>query len=107
MGIFDRLTARLELYRLEQKYARRRNRTTFSSGGAVYVDGEYRYPEQGQSHLQQSQSPSSTGSGSSANSSPVTQQRNDLGQHGRGVMSAGLGVNGSHRNSRIWGGGQR
>jgi hypothetical protein len=32
----------LELYRLEQKYARRKNRSTFNTG-AQYVDGEYVY----------------------------------------------------------------
>ncbi|KAJ5174341.1 uncharacterized protein N7482_000218 [Penicillium canariense] len=30
----------LELYRLEQRYARRKHRSTFSTG-AQYVDGEY------------------------------------------------------------------
>jgi hypothetical protein len=35
-------TTELELYRLEQKYARRKNRTTFNTG-AQYVDGEYVY----------------------------------------------------------------
>ncbi|KEF53721.1 uncharacterized protein A1O9_10122 [Exophiala aquamarina CBS 119918] len=42
MGLFDKLHSKLELYRLEQKYARRKNRTTFSTG-AQYVDGEYVY----------------------------------------------------------------
>ncbi|KIY02931.1 uncharacterized protein Z520_01396 [Fonsecaea multimorphosa CBS 102226] len=54
MGLFDKLqsnsrvlkltfvVAELELYRLEQKYARRKNRTTFTTG-AVYQDGEYFY----------------------------------------------------------------
>ncbi|KAJ5156293.1 hypothetical protein N7492_009096 [Penicillium capsulatum] len=42
MGLIDKLQARLELYRLEQRYARRKNRTTFSTG-AHYVDGEYVY----------------------------------------------------------------
>lgn len=32
----------LELYRLEQRYARRKHRSTFSTG-AQYVDGEYVY----------------------------------------------------------------
>ncbi|KAF2819759.1 hypothetical protein CC86DRAFT_127870 [Ophiobolus disseminans] len=42
MGIFDKLQARLELYRLEQRYTRREKRTTFISE-AQYVDGEYVY----------------------------------------------------------------
>ncbi|KAJ5949378.1 hypothetical protein N7454_000962 [Penicillium verhagenii] len=42
MGLFDKLQAKLELYRLEQRYARRKHRSTFSTG-AQYVDGEYVY----------------------------------------------------------------
>ncbi|KAK2734804.1 hypothetical protein FQN57_001454 [Myotisia sp. PD_48] len=42
MGLFDKFQAKLELYRLEQKYARRKNRNTFTTG-AHYVDGEYVY----------------------------------------------------------------
>ncbi|EAT89476.1 hypothetical protein HBI56_027660 [Parastagonospora nodorum] len=42
MGIFEKLQARLELYRLEQRYTRREKRTTFISD-AQYVDGEYVY----------------------------------------------------------------
>ncbi|KAL5389185.1 hypothetical protein DPSP01_002499 [Paraphaeosphaeria sporulosa] len=40
MGFFEKLQARLELYRLEQRYTRREKRTTFISD-AQYVDGEY------------------------------------------------------------------
>ena len=42
MGILDKLHSKLELYRLEQKYARRKNRSTFTTG-AQYRDGEYVY----------------------------------------------------------------
>ncbi|KAF2147446.1 uncharacterized protein K452DRAFT_293862 [Aplosporella prunicola CBS 121167] len=42
MGLFDKLQAKLELYRLEQRYTRRDKRTTFISD-ATYVDGEYVY----------------------------------------------------------------
>lgn len=42
MGLIDRLQAKLEIYRLEQRYARRKHRSTFSTG-ALYVDGEYVY----------------------------------------------------------------
>ncbi|KAF2746987.1 hypothetical protein M011DRAFT_403471 [Sporormia fimetaria CBS 119925] len=42
MGFFEKLQARLELYRLEQRYTRRDKRTTFYSD-AQYVDGEYVY----------------------------------------------------------------
>ncbi|KAF2835171.1 hypothetical protein M501DRAFT_903393, partial [Patellaria atrata CBS 101060] len=42
MGFFEKLQAKLELYRLEQRYTKRSKRTTFISD-AVYVDGEYVY----------------------------------------------------------------
>ncbi|KAJ9492460.1 hypothetical protein VN97_g767 [Penicillium thymicola] len=42
MGLIHKLQAKLELYRLEQRYARRKHRSTFSTG-AQYVDGEYVY----------------------------------------------------------------
>ncbi|PGG95387.1 hypothetical protein AJ79_10084 [Helicocarpus griseus UAMH5409] len=42
MGLIDKLHAKLELYRLEQRYARRKHRSTFTTG-AQYVDGEYVY----------------------------------------------------------------
>ncbi|KAF9885178.1 hypothetical protein FE257_000629 [Aspergillus nanangensis] len=39
MGLIEKLQAKIELYRLEQRYARRKHRSTFS--GVQYVDGEY------------------------------------------------------------------
>jgi hypothetical protein len=57
MGIFEKLQARLELHRLEQRYTRREKRTTFISD-ARYVDGEYVYTS----------SPSSAKSSSTTNS---------------------------------------
>ncbi|EMD66690.1 hypothetical protein GGP41_008098 [Bipolaris sorokiniana] len=57
MGIFEKLQARLELHRLEQRYTRREKRTTFISE-AQYVDGEYVYAS----------SPSSAKSSSTINS---------------------------------------
>ncbi|KAF2760169.1 hypothetical protein EJ05DRAFT_498135 [Pseudovirgaria hyperparasitica] len=42
MGFFDKLQAKLEYYRLEQRYTRRSKRTTFISE-AHYIDGEYVY----------------------------------------------------------------
>ncbi|GES61092.1 iron-sulfur clusters transporter atm1 [Aspergillus terreus] len=41
MGLIEKLQAKIELYRLEQRYARRKHRSTFS--GVPYVDGEYVY----------------------------------------------------------------
>ncbi|MCJ1309996.1 hypothetical protein MMC25_003657 [Agyrium rufum] len=42
MGLFEKLQSRLEIYRLEQRYARRKGRNVFTSD-ARYVDGEYIY----------------------------------------------------------------
>ncbi|KAL4808274.1 hypothetical protein BDV18DRAFT_158382 [Aspergillus unguis] len=43
MGLVEKLQAKLELYRLEQRYARRKHRSTFT--GVQYVDGEYVYSD--------------------------------------------------------------
>lgn len=50
-SLIDRIQAKLELFRLEQRYTRRRNRRSTFVSNAVYVDGEYIY-----------QTPNSTGS---------------------------------------------
>jgi hypothetical protein len=42
MGLITSLRAKLEIYRLEQRYTRRDKRSTWVSG-AQYVDGEYVY----------------------------------------------------------------
>ncbi|KAK4158880.1 hypothetical protein QBC43DRAFT_294610 [Cladorrhinum sp. PSN259] len=54
MGLFERIQAKIELFRLEQRYTRRRNRRSTFVSNAVYVDGEYVY-----------QSPNTTGSSTS------------------------------------------
>lgn len=41
MGLIEKLQAKIELYKLEQRYARRKHRTTFHD--VQYVDGEYVY----------------------------------------------------------------
>ncbi len=69
-SLIDRIQAKLELFRLEQRYTRRRNRRSTFVSNAVYVDGEYVY-----------QTPNSTGS--SADSS--TMRINAL--HGEKVSS--------------------
>ncbi|OBT58497.1 hypothetical protein VE04_01203 [Pseudogymnoascus sp. 24MN13] len=43
MGLIDRIQAKLELVRLEQRYTNRKNRRTAFSSDAIYVDGEYVY----------------------------------------------------------------
>ncbi|KAF2213552.1 hypothetical protein CERZMDRAFT_39133 [Cercospora zeae-maydis SCOH1-5] len=42
MGLFDKIRAKMELRRLEQRYTKRERRTTFYAN-AQYVDGEYVY----------------------------------------------------------------
>ncbi|KAK6834617.1 hypothetical protein PG990_000563 [Apiospora arundinis] len=64
MGLLEKIQAKIEIYRLEQRYTRNRNRRSTFISNAVYVDGEYVY-----------QTPNTTGSStnSSAVSSPVEQ----------------------------------
>lgn len=64
MGFFDKLQSKLELYRIEQKYARRKNRQTFTTG-AIYQDGEYFYTGAGEAR---SPTMSSNSTGNSKNS---------------------------------------
>ncbi|KAK5995715.1 hypothetical protein PT974_04132 [Cladobotryum mycophilum] len=59
-SIFERIQAKLELFRLEQRYTRRRNRRSTFVSNAVYVDGEYIY-----------QTPNSTGSSTDTSSSRI------------------------------------
>jgi len=42
MGFLGKLHAKFELYKLEQRYIKRKRRTTFISD-ATYVNGEYVY----------------------------------------------------------------
>lgn len=56
-SLIDRFQAKLELFRLEQRYTRRRHRRSTFVSNAVYVDGEYVY-----------QTPNSTGSSGSSGS---------------------------------------
>lgn len=57
-SLIDRIQAKLEVFRLEQRYTRRRNRRSTFQSNAIYVDGEYIY-----------QTPNTTGS--SAESSHI------------------------------------
>lgn len=54
-SFFDKLQAKLELFRLEKRYTRSRHRRSAFVSNAVYVDGEYVF-----------QTPNSTGSSSSS-----------------------------------------
>ncbi len=67
LNILDRIQQRIELFRLEKRYTRNRNRRSTFVSNAVYVDGEYVY-----------NTPNTTGSSynsssnsSSAASSPI------------------------------------
>jgi len=51
LSLIDRIQAKIELFRLEQRYTRRRHRRSTFVSNAIYVDGEYIY-----------QTPTSTGS---------------------------------------------
>jgi hypothetical protein len=43
VNLFDLLSQKIELFRLEQRYTRRRNRRSTFVSDAQYVDGEYIY----------------------------------------------------------------
>ncbi|KAL2261880.1 hypothetical protein VTK26DRAFT_3112 [Humicola hyalothermophila] len=61
LNLIDRIQAKIELFRLEQRYTRRRHRRSTFVSNAIYVDGEYIY-----------QSPNTTGSSSSTAKSTAT-----------------------------------
>lgn len=71
-SLIDRIQAKLEFFRLEQHYTRRRHRRSTFVSNAVYVDGEYVY-----------QTPNSTG-GSSSDSSGLGRTTTDA-LHGEQV----------------------
>ncbi|KAG7284538.1 hypothetical protein NEMBOFW57_010914 [Staphylotrichum longicolle] len=54
LNLLDRIQAKIELFRLEQRYTRRRHRRSTFVSNAIYVDGEYIY-----------NSPNTTGSSAS------------------------------------------
>ncbi|KAK7701467.1 hypothetical protein SLS64_010211 [Diaporthe eres] len=57
-GLFERIQSKIDIWRLEQRYTRRRNRRSTFVSNAIYVDGEYIY-----------QTPNTTGSSNNSNSS--------------------------------------
>ncbi|KAI1496444.1 hypothetical protein F5X99DRAFT_400510 [Biscogniauxia marginata] len=67
-SLLEKIQAKIELYRLEQRYTRNRHRRSGFVSNAMYVDGEYVY---------QTPNPtgSSTNSSSTTASSPVEQTR--------------------------------
>ena len=93
MGLLDSLRAKLEIYRLEQRYTRRDKRSTWVSG-AHYVDGEYVYGNESTV----SSPTSSTNSGGSSKSSGFTSKM--AGVKVSEVFSSGRG--GDRRRSKVW-----
>lgn len=59
-SLFDRIQAKLELFRLEQRYTRHRNRRSTFVSNAIYVDGEYIY-----------QTPNTTGSSTDSSTARI------------------------------------
>lgn len=57
-GIFERIQSKIDIWRLEQRYTRRRNRRSTFVSNAIYVDGEYIY-----------QTPNATGNSNNSNNS--------------------------------------
>ncbi|KAK3345934.1 hypothetical protein B0T25DRAFT_265890 [Lasiosphaeria hispida] len=63
LNILDRIQAKIELFRLEQRYTRRRHRRSTFVSNAIYVDGEYIY-----------NSPNTTGSSSNTSRMPPVEE---------------------------------
>lgn len=61
MGVFDRIQSRIEIWRLERRYTRHRERRSTFVSNALYVDGEYVY-----------QTPNTTGSSYNSSSGEVS-----------------------------------
>ncbi|KIH93143.1 hypothetical protein SPBR_03358 [Sporothrix brasiliensis 5110] len=59
----ERIQSKLELFRLEKRYTRSRNRRSTFVSNAIYVDGEYVY-----------QTPASTGSSFNTSTSSASRQ---------------------------------
>ncbi|ELR05503.1 hypothetical protein VC83_07272 [Pseudogymnoascus destructans] len=71
MGLINRIQAKLELFRLEQRYTNRKNRRTAFSSDAIYVDGEYVYASSNTTGSS-SRSDQSMGSAATRSATPST-----------------------------------
>ncbi|KAI4869912.1 hypothetical protein F4820DRAFT_443694 [Hypoxylon rubiginosum] len=69
-SLIEKIQAKIELFRLEQRYTRNRNRRSAFVSNAVYVDGEYIYQTPNTTGSS-TNSHSSSGSSSSTPSSPI------------------------------------
>lgn len=63
-SLFEKLQAKIEVFRLEQRYTRNRHRRSTFVSNAVYVDGEYIY-----------QTPNTTGSSTNTSASSEGSRR--------------------------------
>lgn len=91
MGLIDRIQAKIELFRLEQRYTRRRHRRSTFVSNAIYVDGEYIY-----------QSPNTTGSSASTSRTASTQNTSTTATTGNAAeFSAGGSASATKQQKRL------
>jgi hypothetical protein len=90
MGLIDRIQAKIELFRLEQRYTRRRHRRSTFVSNAIYVDGEYIY-----------QSPNTTGSSANTSRTASTQNTTTTATSTAEYSSAGAGGTATKQQKRL------
>jgi len=103
MNLLDLLHSKLELFRLEQRYTRRRNRRSTFVSEAQYVDGEYIY------------SPTSSYSAKCSGANSDSEKESEKGSGSRRLSKMGMDwrKGGDKRQSRVsvrevrWDGGVR
>jgi hypothetical protein len=81
-SLLDRIQARIELFRLEQRYTKRHRRSTFVSN-AIYVDGEYIYNSPDMTGYSTSSTEASTPSPQEPVASPVNFNSSDSNKPGK------------------------
>ncbi|KAI1100559.1 hypothetical protein F4804DRAFT_318692 [Jackrogersella minutella] len=69
-SIFEKIQAKIELFRLEQRYTRNRHRRSAFISNAVYVDGEYIF-----------QTPNNTGSSTNSSSTSASSPMEETRRH--------------------------
>lgn len=74
--LLERIQAKIELFRLEQRYTRRRHRRSTFVSNAIYVDGEYIY-----------NTPNTTGSSGSTTDTTTSAAASPSPSHQSGVNS--------------------
>ncbi|AEO67480.1 uncharacterized protein THITE_2170544 [Thermothielavioides terrestris NRRL 8126] len=91
LNLLDRIQAKIELFRLEQRYTRRRHRRSTFVSNAIYVDGEYIY-----------QSPNTTGSSSSTSRSAASTVTTAAASAARHVVGAGESTSKQQKRLNRW-----